>query len=181
MQTVKLMKLVAMIITLSLCIALEKADAAEREAKELLKIFNDNFVSKDGKLIVFRHDEINTFSDDEWEKIHTNQENILNKDNIVGIYLLGGEIPEQAMKFFSMFDKVKSLVIGEAIDGAHASKEALAQVGRFKNLENLTISIHEIDMSSLSAITQLDHLRSVAIYFPRNHKEMDNHKESEDK
>lgn len=166
MQMIMSIRTISMIALLFFCVGLQKAFAIEREVPELLELFQKNYISKDGELIVFRFDDVNKFSDNDWDKLNKNHERIANKDKIIGLYLLGGNISKNSIEFFSKFKNVNTVIIGEMVDGAYTSKDSLAQLRLFKNLECLTISTFEIDDSCLSFIPELEKLKSLVIRFP---------------
>lgn len=153
------------------CVSLQKAFPIEREVPELLQLFQENHISKDGEMIFFRFEDVNNFSDKDWHKLNENHERIADKDKILGIYLWGGNILIESMKFFSKFENVNTVEIGEMVDGASISKDSLTQLRQFKKLENLTILIYGIDDSYLAFIPELEKLKTLVIRFPSSNPE----------
>jgi len=118
-------------------------------------------LSKCGEIIVFQHDDVSFISQSQWKN---NPNDFFDSGKLKLVAILGGEVTERIVQFFSLCENIEAFEIGGVDEGVFLTPDAAKLFPGFRNLKYLFVSIYNPDEELLEHIANIKTLEGLELF-----------------
>ena len=139
----------------------ERAVSGPGRIDSLKLYFERGGLSQCGEIIVFQHDDVSFISESQWE---SKPDDFFDPEKLKAVAILGGEVTERIVHFFSLCENIETLEIGGADEGVYLAPDAGKLLPGFRKLKFLFVSIYNPDDELLVHIANIETLECLELY-----------------